>query len=268
MDNFMISATMGIAAMGYYALAMNWGSYVCSLLNNTVYGVLFPTFAALQHDIGKMRRWYLKTVDLAAFLAVVANTTLLANAHPFLMIFLGKGTDKWLPAELALQILCFYGLVRAITEPLGNVLMARSRTKTLLHANILCAVVQVVLLVPALYSRSIEWVAVVVLVSYAAQALVYIPYLRRDVSVNFSDLVKLLWPVAPAMLVGWWTTRLLFASDGGSLLTLACRGLFTASVTAIVHGMFSGFRCYREASDLVSQKFFARGAKQPAPANI
>ena len=228
MDNFLVSATMGIAQLGYYALAMNWGSFVCGLLANTVHGVLFPTFAAIQHDSAKLRRWYLKTVDLVAFIAVVANTALLANAHSFLVIFLGKGTDKWIPAALALQILCLYGIVRAVTEPVGNCLMARNRTKTMFHANLLCGGIQIALLVPALYSRKIEWVAVAVLVSYATQAFIYIPYLRRELSITFADLIKQLWPVVPAMLAGWWATHALFDSSGGSLFTLADRGLFTA----------------------------------------
>ncbi len=75
MDNFLVSATMGIAMLGYYALAFNWGSFVCNLLAGTVNGVLFPTFAAIQHDLVKLRRWYLKTIDLVAFIAIVVNTT-------------------------------------------------------------------------------------------------------------------------------------------------------------------------------------------------
>ncbi len=254
MDNFLVSAVIGIAALGYYALAFNWGSFVCSLLSGTVNNVLFPTFAAIQHDTVKLRRWYLKTVDLVAFIVVVANTALLANAHSFLVIFLGKGTGKWLPAESALQILCLYGIVRAIIEPLGNCLMARSRTKTMLHANLLCAAVQVVLLVPALYSRKIEWVALAVLVSYATQASIYVPYLRRELSITFADLLKQLWPVVPAMLAGWWTTHVLFTSTGGSLFTLAYRGLFTAVLVALVHGILTGFRCFREAHELIFLK--------------
>ncbi len=60
-----------------------------------------------------MRRWYLKTIDLVAFVATVANTALLANASFFLVTFLGKGTGKWLPTLSSLRILCMYGILRA-----------------------------------------------------------------------------------------------------------------------------------------------------------
>lgn len=255
MDNFLVSAMIGIAQLGYYALAMNWGSFICGLLSGTVNSVLFPTFAAIQHDTAKMRHWYLKTVDLVAFVAVVVNTALLANAHSFLVIFLGKGTDKWVPATLALQILCLYGIIRAVTEPIGNCLMARNRTQTLLHAALLCGGLQVALLLPALYSRKIEWVALAVLASYAAQAFVYMPCLRRELSITFADLIKQLWPIVPAMLAGIWLTQVLFTNATETLLVLACRGVFTVFVVALVHGILTGFRCLREAWELIFQGF-------------
>ena len=94
---------MGSAQLGYYALAFTWGSFICGLLYDTVNNVLLPAFSAIQHDVSAMRRWYLKTLDLVGFVSVIANTTLLANAHFFLVTFLGKGSNKWLPAMASLQ---------------------------------------------------------------------------------------------------------------------------------------------------------------------
>ena len=267
MDNFLVSATIGIVQLGYYAMAINWGSFVCGLLSSTVNSVLFPTFAAIQHDTAKMRRWYLKTTDMCAFAAVLANTTLLANAHAFLVVFLGKGTDKWVPAELTLQILTLYGVARAMTEPIGNCLMARDRAKTLLHAAIICAVTQVILLVPALYSRKIEWVAIAVLVSYCTQAIVYVPFLRRELSITLWDLIKLLWPLCPSVLVGWGATHVVFRSNAESLAGLAVRGIFTASIVAVIHGICTRFRCFSEAYQLISQKITGSISGNRSPAN-
>ena len=137
MDNFLVGSKMGSAKLGYYALAFTWGSFICGLLYDTVNNVLFPAFSAIQDDTAAMRRWYLKTVDMVGFVAVVANTALLANVHFFLVTFLGKGTDKWVPAATALKILCVYGIMRVITEPISNCIMARGRTKILLHATAL-----------------------------------------------------------------------------------------------------------------------------------
>jgi len=254
LDNFLVGAKMGSAKLGYYALAFTWASFICTLLSDTVGNVLIPTLSAIQNDVTAMRRWYLKTVDLVAFVAVVGNTALLANSHYFLA-FLGKGSDKWAPAELALKILCVYGILRALTEPLGPCLMARGRSKLMWHSNLLAGIVEVSLLLLVIRTGRIELVAVAVLFAYASQAIIYLPYLRQDLSVGLGEIGAQLWPVLPAIAAGLLATSFLPDSFGGNLFTLAVRGLFTACVVAVTHGLLTRFRFFQEASGMISQNF-------------
>ena len=252
-DNFLVGSVLGSSQLGYYALAFTWGSFICGLLYDTVNNVLFPAFSAIQHDPVAVRRWYLKSLDLIAFVAAVANAALLANAHFFLVTFLGKGTDKWAPAATSLEILCVYGIVRAVTEPLGPCLLAQGRTKILLHANMLAGALELFLLMLALRSRRIEMVAAAVLVAYASQAAVYLPFLRREFSVGIGDIAAKIWPIIPAVGVGYLITSLLPSWLGNTLFTLAIRGLFSAAIVALTHGVFSRFRCFHEAGGMISQ---------------
>lgn len=259
LDNFLVGASMGSARLGYYALAFTWGSFVCGILMSTVNNVLFPVFSNIQHDPAAVRRWYLKTIDLVAFVAVVANTALLANAHFFLVALLGKGTTKWLPALMALRILCVYGIVRAIAEPLSPCLMACGRTRTLLRATLLAGTIEIVLLVLALRSGRIEMVACAVLIAYVSQAAIYLPVLNKEFSVDLGSILGRTWPIAPALAAGWLVTTLLPASFGSSVLTLAVRGLFTASVVGLTHGLCSRFRCFHEVRGMIWQNFAREG---------
>jgi lipopolysaccharide exporter len=253
MDNFLVGFRMGSAKLGYYALAFTWGSFICGLLGGTVHDAMFPAFSAIQDDTAAMRRWYLKTVDMVGFVAVVVNTALLANVHFFLVTFLGKGTDKWAPAATTLKIVCVYGIIRVITEPLSNCILARGRTKMLLHAYALAGAVELLLLLLVLPTGRIELVAVAVMISYATQAIIYLPYLHREFSISFGDLAAQLWPVIPALVGGYAITSLLPDSLGGTFLTLACRGLFTALSVALIHGLCTRFRCFQEAGGMISQ---------------
>lgn len=259
-DNFLVGSRMGSTKLGYYALAFTWGSFICILLSSTVNSVMLPTFSAIQDDTAAMRRWYLKTVDMVGFVAVVVNTTLLANAHFFLVTFLGKGTDKWLPAEQALQILCLYGIVRGITEPVGSCIMARGHSKTLFNANACGGAVELVLILLVLRSGRIELVAASVLVAYAVAAIALGPFLRRELSIGIADIAGQLWPVGPALVVGCLVTSLLPASLGSTIPTLICRGLITASVVALTHGLCTRFRCFQEAGGMISQSLARVGA--------
>jgi len=255
LDNFLVGASMGSARLGYYALAFTWGSFVCGILSATVNNVLFPAFSAIQNDPVAVRRWYLKTVDLVGFIALIANATLLANAHFFLVTLLGKGTGKWLPAVLTLKILCIYGILRAISEPLGPCLMACGRTKTLLHAALLAGGIELTLLVVALRSGRIELVACSVLIAYVSQMAVYLPFLRKEFSVGLGSIAGRVWPIGPALGLSWLATSLLPASFGSTLFTLGLRGLFTATVAGLTHGLFSRFRCFNEMRGMVVQNF-------------
>ncbi len=255
LDNFLVGAYMGSAKLGYYALAFTWGGFICGFLYSTVNNVLFPAFSSIQSDAVAVRRWYLKTVELVAFVAVVANATLFANAHWFLVTFLGKGTDKWIPATVALQILCVHGIVRAITEALGPCLYACGWSMTILRATVVAGSIEVVLLLAALRSGRVELVACVVLVAYTSQMFIYLPFLRREYSIAFIDLIAKVWPVVPAFGLGWLITTLLPASFGSTFLTLCIRLLFTAVIVAMTHGILSRFRCFHEVSEMISQNF-------------
>lgn len=253
LDNLLVGSAMGSTQLGYYALAFTWGSFICGLLYDTVNNALLPAFSAIQHDAAAMRRWYLKTVDLVAFVSVVANATLLANAHFFLVTFLGKGSNKWVPATIALQILCVYGIVRTTIEPVGNCIMALGRTRALLHANVLAGSIELVLLLLVVRTGRIELVAAVVLFAYSAQAVVYIPFVQRHLGIGIKDLAVQLWPLAPALLGGYAVASLLPPWLGSSLPTLAVRALVTALAVALIHGLCTRFRCFQEARTMIFQ---------------
>ena len=251
-DNFLVGSGMGSTQLGYYALAFTWGSFICGLVADTVNSVLLPAFSVFQDDPASMRRWYLKTVDLVAFIAVVANSALFANAHFFLVSFLGKGTEKWLPATASLRILCIYGIVRVVTEPLGNCIVARGRTKLLLHANAIAGAIELILIVLVLRYGRIELVAVSVLVAYASQMIVFLPFLRREMFIRVNDLVAQIWPVVPSLAVGYLVASLLPSWWGNSLVSLVERGFITASASALTHGCCTRFRCFHEMSRMIS----------------
>jgi hypothetical protein len=111
------------------------------------------------------------------------------------------------------------------------------------------------MLLLVLRTGRIELVAAAVLFAYATQVLIYLPYLRQEFSISFGDLVAQLWPLIPALVGGCALTSLLPDSVGGSLFMLGCRGLFTAVVVALIHGLCTRFRCFEEASGMISQNF-------------
>jgi hypothetical protein len=104
------------------------------------------------------------------------------------------------------------------------------------------------------YGR-IELVAAAVLAAYVCAATALLPFLRREFAIGIGDIVAQVWPVVPALAVGCLVTSLLPASLGSTFVTLAARGLITASVVALTHGLCTRFRCFHEAGGMISQNF-------------
>lgn len=192
--NFIVGAVQGAVALGYFSLALDWGTKVPTMLSQTVLSVLFPAFSKLRDDEEKLKTTYLESVKYIAFFSILVNMTLLCISEDFLRVVLGNGTDKWMPALKCFRILCLYGIVRAILEPIGNVIMAFGKTRVLFKANFFAAVIQALLLYPALKWYGIEGVALLALISYSVQYLVYLPYLNISFGINPILFVQAIFP--------------------------------------------------------------------------
>jgi O-antigen/teichoic acid export membrane protein len=252
-DNFAIGSVVGATALGYYVVAFNWGSLICSILSETVNGVLLPAFAKMQDDLDAMRRLYLRSVASVGFIGVLANTCLLAVGHEFLVVVLGRGTEKWLPALTCLHVLAVYGMIRALTEPLANVAIAVGKTKVLLTANAVAAAIEIVPMLWILWKYGITGIAVLVTVAYLAQVLVYVPFLARELAVRGRDLLRIVVPLAVASGIAVFVGSVaLGPSVEPSWFSFGARIIVTGGVFTLLHGLLTSFTVVRDAYALTT----------------
>ncbi len=252
-DNFVIGAVRGAEQLGYYAVAFNWGSMICVLMAGIFHKVLTPTFSKFQHDIPALKKAYLTSVRYITFLAVPVNVLLALYGREFLVQVLGRGTERWLPALLAMQILCCYGVLRAVLEPIGNVIFGIGKPELCLKAIVLVAAVELGLLYPAISNFGITGVAVAVTIAYISQYLVYLPLMKRELGVVAGDLicevriaaiavgvmaavmclVKQLFQVSlPALVLQWSGAALVYLA----VYTLIDRGKLFGELKALAYG--------------------------------
>jgi len=194
-DNFVVGSAAGSAALGYYALAFNWGAMICMVLSDVVHAVLFPTFAKMQGDLARIRKTYLQVLEGVGFLAVLVNLTLFLGAEDFLYWVLGKGTEKWFPALTTFRIMCCYGMIRAMLEPVSTAILALGKSELMLKANLLAACLELALLYPVVKSYGIQGAAILIALAYLSQYLVYWRAMKRTLSIDPRDLVAALTPV-------------------------------------------------------------------------
>jgi PST family polysaccharide transporter/lipopolysaccharide exporter len=250
-DNLVVGSVGGSSQLGYYGLAFNWGSMVCSIMSAVVLSVLFPTFSRMQEDKGKMKQAYLDVLQYTAIFSVLWNLTLFCVADRFLIHVLGKGTDKWLPALDALRIFCIYGVVRSLIEPTNTLLMASGNARLVLKSGALVALIELLFIYPAIRFGSITVVSIVVLISFVSQLFLLRKYIVNAYGVTFKDIAKIMVPaVGVAVAVG----SLYFLGNGAvvnSLTGLLIAVTAVCSLYLVVYGWFTHWRHYSRILKLV-----------------
>lgn len=254
-DNFIIGSVAGAAILGYYALAFNWGSMISGLVGEVVHSVLFPTFAKLQDQPGKLATAYHKVMGQLSVIGILGYVVLFACAERFLVLVLGRGGDKWLPSCNALRILCLYGIVRLLLEPVGNVYLALAHTKLLFRANLIAAACQIALVYPAIKFGTIELVSIVVTACYALQWFVYWPSMRKILGLSLKGMTRLLLPSIAAGIatagLGLYLDSVLPKGFGGVALLVIATGLCFLAL----QGLLSSWSWLKECHQLLAARF-------------
>lgn len=250
-DKVMIGSILGATQLGFYTIALMWATYVCNTLYETVHSVLFPRFSKAQHSRAELAEMYRRSLRAVMFAAVMVNVTLFSVADGFLVVVLGRGSPKWMPALTTLQILCLYGAVRAAVEPVGNVIMALGRSKLFL-ANLFPIAAELCFLPIVAPRWGLPGVAWLVCGAYALQWLVYGPFLRREVGIPSGAVLRIVLPVsiaaAPTVLLAWTIEP----PNPWSWATLALRAGAACATFIVAHEILTRGSMLTELRRLVS----------------
>jgi len=250
-DNFVIGAEMGAAMLGFYAIAFDWSTKMPRFLGSVVQNVVFSTFARVQRDTDRLRRGYLAILEYASLGGILVNVLLLLLSQDVLILVLGGGTKKWLPALSTLRILCAYGALRVVIEPVLSTVTAIGKPSLIFKANALAAALQVACLYPAVRYFGIEGVALTVTFSYAVQFLIYFPALRREMDLPYSLVFR---SVYPAVVSGCVLAAFGFTLDrfmNTSWLSLAIKLSIGCSIYLGTYGCATRWKMLQDAKEII-----------------
>jgi lipopolysaccharide exporter len=249
-DNFLVGSMMGATNLGYYNLAFNWGSIACTMIASIVLSVLFPTFCKMKENRKLLKNSYLMVLQYISFGGVMLNMILFVVSRDFLFLVLGHNTDKWLPSLAALRILCFYGILRLLLEPVGQVVMALARTDVLRNANLLVAGIELAGLYPAIHFLGIEGVALLVTLAYAAQYPLYYRVLRVELNASFTDLCSCIMPALLGMLALGLAFIIFPIHTSISFPFFVVKILFCIAIYIMTFGFATNWRLYKDMRSL------------------
>ncbi|YCH30466.1 MOP flippase family protein [Erwinia sp. D4-22] len=122
MPTMLLSRLLGAVATGGYNLAYNLAVMPPAKINPILSRVLFPAFAQMQDDRPRLRHNFYKMLSIMSLLNFVALLGMFGVAHNLVLSLFG---ERWLFIAPVLQVLCIAGMMRAINNPVGSLVMAK-----------------------------------------------------------------------------------------------------------------------------------------------
>lgn len=152
-----LSRILGAVVTGGYNLAFNIAVMPPARINPIITRVLFPAFAKMQDDQSRLRYNFYKMLSVVGLLNFSALLGLIAVSENFVTLMFG---EKWQFITPVLQILCLAGLLRAIGNPIGALVMAKATVDTSAKLNALRMVISIPVIWFGAVSGGITGVAV------------------------------------------------------------------------------------------------------------
>lgn len=220
LDYLLIGSMLGAKSLGYYTLAYNLIIRPSSLINPFITKVAFPVFSRIQNETERLKRGYLKVLQLLSTVNFPMMAGLAVVAPIAVPVIFG---EQWLPSIILIQILTVVGLLRSTGNPVGSLLLSKGRADLGFKWNLALMISQI----PGLYLGAKLGGVVGVAISFAILMCIYSVF-------NYLVLIRiLLGPCLREYIQSMWPAFWISAAMASTVLLLSS-GLQNMSYSIIL----------------------------------
>lgn len=141
--DLIIGKVFSAATLGNYTRAAHLSNFPSSNITGIFQRVTFPVLSKIQDDHEKLRKGYLKFLNLATLIIFPLMIGLATLAKPFILLVL---SEKWIDAILILQIICFAQMWYPVHAINLNVLQVMGRSDLFLKLEIIKKIAGIIIL--------------------------------------------------------------------------------------------------------------------------
>ncbi|UOO95163.1 lipopolysaccharide biosynthesis protein [Halococcus dombrowskii] len=188
-DDAFVGWFFAASALGIYQLAYRFSNAPATEVTHVISRVAFPALSKVQDDSEKLRKGFLRTIQLSVTVAFPMAAGIVAVAPQFVLVFLG---DQWSPAISVMQMLAVWGGVRAFGASVGPVYKSIGRPDLEARIQALKVLILVITIYPAARAFGVNGVAAVIVGNSFFTLPIHLYYVLPVVQARLGEVLELI----------------------------------------------------------------------------
>jgi len=195
-DDFFVGRMLGTVSLGIYQFSYRIANIPATNITNVLGKVLFPGFTKIADDAARLRNAFLRSLHYVTYITIPVTFCIILITPDVVNLFL----PKWLNAILPIQLIAYFGGVRAIGSGAGSVFLAKGKPNLLLPISLTQVVFLAVFIYPTIHYFGLNGVCLLVNLSITISIIWSFAKLKKLIDLSLFSVAKSL--LIPIVLSG------------------------------------------------------------------
>ncbi len=182
-DEFIIGKMLNTVSLGFYQMSQRLSVIPVSELNYGITSLIFPAYATIQGNSSLLKRAFLSTLVMVAFISVPLIFSIIIFIPDFIDIVIGK---KWEPIIPIVRILALCGWFRALSAVWGSLYLSQGMPRNYFMRHLLRAVITYAPIIFMIKSYGMSGVAIAILAGILSAFLYDMHYTATQKALNIT----------------------------------------------------------------------------------
>ena len=187
LDNAVIGKIIGVEELGYYVLAFTTANMATTYVSKLLSRIMFPAYSKLQDNPVALRDAYLNVFSIVVAVIMPVAVTIMLFAPEIMLLVYG---EKWLPAAEPLQILCIFGVIRAMSSLSGYFLNGVGKPSSVFKMSMGRLFVMALLIYPLTLNYGLSGAAYAATIAITIQLIVGIEVVKTVIQLTYMDILR------------------------------------------------------------------------------
>jgi len=208
--DLLVGKLLGTKFTGLISVADEIASLPTTEMVAAINRATYPGYAKVSHDNTELKKLFLNTLSFIAILGIPASVGISLAAPYLVPVVLG---EQWLATIPLIQTLGIAYALISINTNAGYIFLAKGKPKTNALISLARAVILVFLMLILINSYGVIGLAIALLITATLMFPVYFIMLKKEIGVQLTEYLSVLWRPLIASMVMYGISYLIFFSE-------------------------------------------------------